>query len=304
MTDSTYIDILSTITDLTLNISTTNDDNNSRYTLSPDPTSTSIDYSSSSLSTTDDETSISIESTIISTGTESRTDTDVPLLSTTKLDDDENFIFKLNESSSGVDDHTEVNKLDENYVIPLRIILPIAHIHASSENDTFSQFNYMILKVNDTAYHEHFAYDKPVHLFPANNSRKTTPTQFDNNSNVEMLNISNITTFTDNNQNEKNSALNKSQNDSLILTDSEGYRYQSRHQFKIFNETGALVVEFQDIEAIYSHLDDESETKKVTRLLGNSRSMDDVSTTPITVDDFDKYDEHYKRMMQWIHYYL
>lgn len=51
---------------------------------------------------------------------------------------------------------------DDNYSIPLKIILPVEHLHQNSIDETYSKYNYIVLKSDDSDYHEHLTQDPPI----------------------------------------------------------------------------------------------------------------------------------------------
>lgn len=180
-----------------------------------------------------------------------------------------------------------MSEADDAYIIPIKIILPVTHIHAVPENGTYQQFNYILLHTNDSAYHKHFFNDEPDILYPENKT-DTPPTHTLDNTD-ELLNV-NVTKY--------ESSKNSSDNDNLILIDSDGYRYQRNKQYKIFNENGDLEVEFEDLIPIRS-----VEIK--------STAVNDFNGTPdgrhndqVITDSDEQYDEHYGKILQWLHYYL
>lgn len=103
----------------------------------------------------------------------------------------------MNESTTNFDDFqlTTLNEDDNAYIIPIKIILPITHIHKISENDSFVQYDYILLQTNDTSYHAHFNNDKPVILFPENKT-KSSPTFTSNEQKLNVLPL-NITVTTE-----------------------------------------------------------------------------------------------------------
>lgn len=243
--------------------------------------------------------------------------TELPVQSSTmpvQSDNNGNVPFKLNASTihtpnySDDDDDTTDNQSNEAYAIPLKIILPVPHVHAlAPENGTFQRFNYILLKVNDSAFHEHFAYDKPMHLYPlsesTNNSSSssipntTTPTDGDSTS--ERDNFTQTTPFGSDNEIYRNY---HNSDASVVLTDSEGYRYQRGKLHQILNESGDVVNEFEDIQ--YARI--EEPDMKSNRDVSNARELQlDRTTTeePVAAND-DAYDQHYGKMLQWIHYHL
>lgn len=227
-----------------------------------------------------------------------------------------------NDGGADDDETTESSESNEAYEIPLKIILPVPHVHANvnaPDNGTFERYNYILLKVNDSAFHEHFAYDKPLHLFPVSQSMPssstsgntsdgssisistTTPTSTDKTSTSEQDNVTQSTTpyGSDNEIYRRRSA---NQSDSIaLLSDSEGYRYQRGKLHQILNETGDIVAEFEDIH--YAHI--EVPETNSNRVVSGGRELQFDATTeePIAAND-DAYDQHYGKMLQWIHYHL
>lgn len=248
--------------------------------------------------------------------------TELPLQSSTmavQSDNNTNVPFKLNASTihtpnySVDDDDNTDSQSNEAYAIPLKIILPVPHVHAlAPENGTFQRFNYILLKVNDSAFHEHFAYDKPVHLFPVSESTNnsdssssinlstTTPTYGDSTS--ERDSFTQTTPFGGDNEIYRNYHNTNGNSDAaVLLTDSEGYRYQRGKLHQILNESGVIVNEFEDIH--YARIE-EADTKS-NRDVSSARELqlDRTTEEPAAAND-DAYDQHYGKMLQWVHYHL
>lgn len=82
----------------------------------------------------------------------------------------ENVFPNFNESSleefvfnETMIEETENNDND-NYSIPLRIILPVEHLHYSSADKTYSKYNYIILNTKDQSFHGHLESDTPSEM--------------------------------------------------------------------------------------------------------------------------------------------
>lgn len=244
---------------------------------------------------------------------------ELPVRSSTmpiQSDNSDNVPFKLNATtihtpnySDDDDESTDSSQSNEAYAIPLKIILPVPHVHAlAPENRTFQRFNYILLKVNDSAFHEHFAYDKPMHLFPVSESTNnsstitntTTPTYGDSSS--ERDNFTRTTPFGSDNEIYRNYHNTRSNSDAaVLLTDSEGYRYQRGKLHQILNENGDIVNEFEDIH--YARIEGSDMTSNRDDSSARELQLDRTTEEPVAAND-DAYDQHYGKMLQWIHYHL
>lgn len=68
---------------------------------------------------------------------------------------------------------------DSRFVIPLRVILPVEHIHNNDKDDPdgpFVKYNYYVLKSDDETYHEHLNTDpgEIVNIYKEETSPTTT----------------------------------------------------------------------------------------------------------------------------------
>lgn len=280
------------------------------------PTSTSP-LSSSTISTSDTST-ITSDATLSTEGISSTSTVSASFQSSPISENEiENFILKMNKSSSNFDDFQPAssNEDDDAYIIPIRIILPVVHVHAIPENSTFTQYNYIILQTNDTSYHQHVDTDKSDILIPEDRSKilstllnvlplnetaavtttepKTMPSTTDGNdisssteSKPDIRNSSSNNSKLSNNNNSENSI----RKEPVILFASDGFRYQRGKQYKIFNDVGDVVVEFEDIVPYRS--------VEITTIPPTARSTDESDAYNA------KYDEHYGKILQWLSYSL
>lgn len=223
----------------------------------------------------------------------------------------ENEIVKFSPpiSTSIIDDsNSDVESSSyASYIIPLKIILPIEHVHKTKENNTFERFNYILLKVDDASYHEHIYSDNSDFLLPVERNT-TTPTEkpvFDIENNTE------ITTNTTNmiNSNGREMILDPIQSDEntdTVLVDSQGYRYELGKHYKILNEQDVSIVEFDEIEMQRDKIPNKSHNQISKRIL-----VDDNETIKSTTEQPQKnhlnneqYEGHYAKIFQWLHYHL
>lgn len=223
-----------------------------------------------------------------------------------------NEIFKFNPAiNTGIDDGIEINSAsDAPFVIPLKIILPVEHVHKSTINNSFVRYKYILLKVDDASYHEHIPSDNSEILFPVDNGQTSNTTEMftsvqdiDNEheattpaSAVTAANVFDI----DGNEHAANSA----QND-IVLVDSQGYHYALSHHVKIMDEFETNVVEFDSIAMVRAKVDSKSNLNpnQVTKRI---LSDDDEQQIDHEKNDLNisQYERHYAKIFQWLHYHL
>lgn len=223
-----------------------------------------------------------------------------PRLKTFTIDSgNENTVFASN-ATSPTDSYESIGSNEPNgaFVLPLKIILPIRHAHAAtSGNGSYQQYDYIILKLNDSAFHGHFDSDKPLHLFPLPNE-SSTPTADDIVSIDDERVASNALSGSNDGENEIQRIITR--NKSNVYTDEEGFRYQKANEYKIVNETGDVVVEFDEFRYDQSDKVSVLPNREVEPEARELKSNENTYESP----DVDTYDAHYSKMMQWIYFYL
>lgn len=214
--------------------------------------------------------------------------------------DHENIVFELNRTAPI--DSVELIENDESsepFVVPLKIILPITHAHPfTPANGSYMQYDYIVLKINDSAFHQHFSDDKPLHLFPLLNDSVTPTTEsddpFDSRNETSTLHA-------DTSGENEFKRIN-GQNESIVFTDDEGIRYKVAEHHKILNDAGDIAFEFDEFrydeqkEAILIPPNDEIKPESTER---DSETRYDENT----YDDSENH-IHYSKMMQWIYFQL
>lgn len=210
---------------------------------------------------------------------------------------------------------------DAPYVIPLKIILPVEHVHKSTANNTYVRYNYILLKVDDITYHEHIPSDNTEILFPlvdnvqtespmewftsgpSDNSRETTATAATTGKITADKSADTATSTAnvfDSDGNEQTNA-NAAQSD-IVLVDSQGYRYELTQHVKIMDEFESNVVEFDSIAMVHEKVDSKSSPKQATkRILSDDDEQFDHEKNDINVS---QYERHYAKIFQWLHYHL
>lgn len=178
-----------------------------------------------------------------------------------------------------------------SYIIPLKIILPLEHVHKSKNSDSFDRFNYILLNIDDVSYHEHIYSDNSDQLLPVLNSSTIKPSSENEELITEMTNIQSDghDSITD--------SLEINENDDLLLVDSQGYYYELGKLYQIKNEEGTPVVEFNEIEMKRPKVLDNQITKIISSTIKPT-----IQTTTETPRD--QYEGHYAKIFQWLNYHL
>lgn len=224
-----------------------------------------------------------------------------------------NEILKFNASpisTSIVDDGADSLESSSyaSYVVPLKIILPVDHVHKSAINDSYQRYGYILLKVDDVSYHEHINSDNSEILFPVD--RFSSPMDSstlgpDNDNNHDTTTtaamINNIPFDGDKNSERSSESAEHDKND-IVLVDSQGYHYELKKHFRILGEFETTVVEFDDIAMIRPKVPNKPNKELAKRILS-----DDVTTKSTNRSndiDTDQYQGHYAKIFQWLHYHL
>lgn len=77
----------------------------------------------------------------------------------------ENVIPNVTSSEEFGFNETMIEEGDaDNYSIPLRIILPVEHLHYNQADETYSKYNYIVLNTNDQSFHAHLENDEPSEM--------------------------------------------------------------------------------------------------------------------------------------------
>lgn len=222
-----------------------------------------------------------------------------------------NEILKIDSpiSTSILDDGTDIESSSyASYVVPLKIILPVEHVHKSQKSNSFERYNYILLKVDDVSYHEHIHSDTREILYPLN--RLTSPPEelvsaSDNDNNIEAT--TNTLNIFDADGNEYSTISTKSDKNGGVLVDSQGYRYELKNHFQIVDEQKN--VEFDEIAVARSKVPQKLESNPIPKRISIDHS-NSIATTVIDSNhqnshiSADQYERHYAKIFQWLHYHL
>lgn len=222
----------------------------------------------------------------------------------------ENEIFKFSTPATDIstlDDSTETESSSyASYVIPIKIILPIEHVHRSEKNDSFERFNYILLKTDDVSYHEHIYSDNSDLLLPVNRSAHlpTYGAESDNTGNTEAFTTAPNADTDENGNSAVTDGQQQGKSDDNILVDSQGYKYELGKHYQISDEYGTDVVEFDDIAMVLPKTSNKPNTNQITK-----RVLDDDAASSTSKVDQQKrinqqHEDHYAKIFQWLHYHL
>ncbi|XP_063706861.1 uncharacterized protein LOC134835817 [Culicoides brevitarsis] len=82
-----------------------------------------------------------------------------------KVAESENIIPRVADSSTEFAfNESMIEEDDSNFSIPLRIILPVEHLHYNKAEDTYSKYNYVVLNTDDQSEHKHLDHDEPIEM--------------------------------------------------------------------------------------------------------------------------------------------
>lgn len=220
----------------------------------------------------------------------------------------ENEISKFSSpiSTSLLDDSSDVESSSyASYVIPLKIILPIEHVHKSEKNGSFERFNYILLKVDDATYHEHIASDNTDFLFPVDKIFNAPTMKPDSDSEKENHTGDTMPKSLDTDgKGSTAKAMQRGNEGDTILVDSQGYRYELGKHYQIMDEQGTAVVEFDDIEMERPDELARSNAPISKRILSDDDMPMFTTEAAKTNITNDKYEGHYAKIFQWLHFHL
>lgn len=196
-----------------------------------------------------------------------------------------------------------------SYILPLKIILPVEHVHKLKNKDSFERFNYILLKVDDISYHEHIHSDNSDFLLPVEKKIFPTTVKADAENENSTETTENVPILIKVDKSGSISHSIQSNNSDPVLVDTQGYRYEFGKHYQIKNEQGTSVIEFDEIEI--EILRSENSTKPHNeiskRVLSDDQPQKDVikdQTIPEQNHNNDDRTRHYSKISQWLHYHL
>lgn len=214
-----------------------------------------------------------------------------------------NEISPISSSILSLDEASDIDtSSDASYIIPLKILLPVDHVHKTPNSNSFERYNYILLNVDDISYHDHIHSDNPEILFPLNRSPEHMTSALLDDDNEATTNIQHI--FDSEEKDNIGSDVIQTDKNNAILVDSQGYRYELKDHFKIMNEQNGAVIEFDEIAAARPKITEQPNNEVAKQIVSHTDAV--VSTvdsrkTSITVD---QYEQHYAKIFTWLHYHL
>lgn len=214
--------------------------------------------------------------------------------------DYENMVFSFNDTSWSdsfelIENNESKDVPNEEFIIPLKVILPLTHAHAVAPfNGSYLQYDHIIYQTNDSTIHKHFNDDKPLHLFPLADESVTPTTEeialYDDHNDTY------IESHTDKNDIAK---LNE-QNVPKVFTDQDGFQYQWKMHRKVIDIDGKLVDEFDQ----FQYKQNDKIVIPPAEMVSVELDESEIEVSPYTPEDDNENNIHYGRMMQWIYFQL
>lgn len=213
-------------------------------------------------------------------------------------------LTKMNTSILDDEDDVESSSFS-SYVVPLKIILPIEHVHKSHAHKLlFERHNYILLEVDKLSYHEHIHSDDPEILFPLD--KLTVSSNELTSTSVESTTI--MQNIYDAYGNEYSFDSTRSEKNSVILVDSQGYQYELKGNYQIPNENSEAIVEFDEISVARPKVSDNTNKNIFKQLAIEAEHT--MTTARTTIDHqesnmiVERYEIHYAKIFQWLDYHL
>lgn len=225
----------------------------------------------------------------------------------------ENEIPKRPTVQANATDKDNDNSSDySSYLIPLKIILPVEHVHKTNDNHSFSRYNYILLKSDDPSFHEHINTDNSDLLISVNANNMLISTS-DNtdiiDTTTETANDKSSKTIinemrADDGETIKNASASSETNLSTILVDTQGYRYELTKHHQILNENREAVVEFDDIEMVRPQSENDIKMHISRRIENDDDPKLENNDSQFTLNATRLYEAHYIKIFSWLHYQL
>lgn len=188
-------------------------------------------------------------------------------------------------------DNIESQTMDySSYEIPLKIILPIEHVHKSIDDDSYTRYNYILLTDGDLNAHEHIYSDNPDVLIPVHASKYGKVASFLQSSNT------NDESTTDN---ENNNPITPSDESSTALLDPLGFQFEVGKHYQIMDELNNTVVEFDDVKLARTHTEENDDDVDTEHIVSYD---DDEQARSKSNFDAKILSEHYKKLNQWLNW--
>ncbi|XP_059619637.1 selenoprotein P-like [Phlebotomus argentipes] len=158
---------------------------------------------------------------------------------------------------------------DEGFVIPIKVILPVEHIHHFGNQSTFTKYNYIILRTDNATFHGHLNSDRGERLTADHNS---IPTEYQEVTTVlppvGMLEDANDTEL---------------EEEKVIFVNDKRDQYQKVKTYKIPSDNGQIMFD------------------EVSPVIGD---FEEFFTEVNSTQDIKQMDDHYEKLLQWLDYTL
>lgn len=206
---------------------------------------------------------------------------------------DDELINLLTPLPNNMNANNETMLDNSNFVIPIKITIPMEHVHYYVENDTFVKYNYVVLKTDDESYHQHLTSDSGEILYELSvNNESITVNKSGNIEYIEnMLNITDL----------RKKLMNKSinlNNTQIYVNEKNGEMYEKmKHHHlndNVFDELSLIEIDIQKYRTqhqnqsnreVETNADDNGTNLKIKN--NRFRSQKDIA-------------KHYDQLLQWL----
>lgn len=178
---------------------------------------------------------------------------------------------------------------DAGYLIPMKIILPVEHMHHADDNSTYTKYNYIVLMMENETYHEHLASD-PGEILEIDQSQlpTTTPQTF-----IEVESMEDRPTFLSmlNNSLERRFEMDEAEPNSgeeLIFLDQQLNTYKKGKAYSVKVNDGNDTEDFDELVPVYN------------KVLAFVNVMESSTSDYIPQE----IDNHYSLLLPWLDFLL
>lgn len=214
-----------------------------------------------------------------------------------------NEISPISSGILSLDEASDIDtSSDASYIIPLKILLPVEHVHKMPNSNSFERYNYILLNVDDVSYHDHIHSDNPEILFPLNHSPEHMTSASLDGDNEATTNIQHM--LDSDEKDNINSDVIQTDKNVAILVDSQGYHYELKDHFKIMDDENSAVIEFDEIAAARPKIIEQPNNEMSKQSVTINDAVASIVDSPKTSISVDQYEQHYAKIFTWLHYHL
>uniref|UniRef100_A0A1B0GHI3 Selenoprotein P N-terminal domain-containing protein n=2 Tax=Lutzomyia longipalpis TaxID=7200 RepID=A0A1B0GHI3_LUTLO len=185
----------------------------------------------------------------------------------------EELLETTTENAAKQDDLEAERDGDEGFIIPIKVILPVEHIHHLGNQSTYTKYNYIVLRTDNATYHGHLNTDRGEKLTVDQNAINA-----DGYYSTDNREVTTVQSLNFEEENEK-----EFEEEKLIYVNDKRDQYQKIKTYKIPIENGQITFD------------------EVSPLLGE---FEEFVTEVNSTQDIKQMDDHYEKLLQWLDYSL